>query len=977
MSSFSESRAGASLGGLVGVGGATGSEPLCMQRKSAWVREYRDLPANVMSVDWSGKWILLAGRRLLALQSLRDYEATDGSGVRSCDESIESCGLRKFQRQSKYEVTAAEWAICQNSQEYCAIATCQQIEVVTWRSGEPTLKHSLRAHTRMITDIDWHSKGPPLLASCSIDTFTHLWDLRDPRKPVLSLSAVCMSGASQVGFNRVSGNLVATAHDGDLRIWDQRKGTCPVQYITAHLSRIHGINWSHDHETSLSTASQDGTVKYFDINNPRRAEKIITTSCPVWRARYTPFADGLVTTSVPQQGRGDNSLLMWNNSKQDAPICALVGHTDVVLDFTWGRKEIYDPELITWSRDQTIRIWRIDEEVRKLCERYAATDDDDGLVIEETSNTVPALAGSASIGKQMAGPKSPLREKQPSVSLQHEFSLLNPNIPHIDIEVLDPTKRTATVRISVNGYVIMLQVNFPSLYPNNGIVPEFHYCQGTSLDDALSVALMKVLRTTASQRVKKGRTCLEQCLRALVTHLKKSSASNGDRHLRMQSPRLEGALSSVLHDACVPFPKTSGVRFCQVGMLVTFARPLHTKRITLKQQQNTTPRALSALSGGYLGNVMGSQPILYAHRDPSTSSFYLPDRKPSRHRGTSAKVNVAAVHVYDVSKILYVSRELAESYVISTTNVAEMCRQNRAAAERCGRLDLVQCWSLAEMIAQPGTDFEPDDDMLCAQNPFAKSLLESLILHFARIHDIQTAAMLCCAFGRHCPSALELSMSSSSSSKSINQSHLLSGHRKIKPSGSPYHTILPVDTSSASSINQGWMLAQQLKHLRSNSWSDSLDDFRLLGANGATGGSSSSAQFGDINRGLLGDSNRYLYDNFRRSYAEMLYRWGLLVPRAKVLKFLSNYVDTPRCVEFVTECLHCCRVGAPACATCKKPVLYCSLCRLPVRGAANACLQCGHGGHTDHMRIWFERYDVCATGCGCQCLSISSKLCNL
>ncbi|XP_040165744.1 GATOR complex protein Wdr59 isoform X2 [Anopheles arabiensis] len=974
MSSYTESRVGGSLGGLIGVGGAgaVGSEPLCLQRKSSWVREYRDLQANVMSVDWTGSWILLAGRRLLALQSLRDYESTDASNPRMDDHHHPAvdCGLRKFQRHSKYEVTAAEWAICQHSQEYCAIATCQQIEVVTWRSGEPTLQHSLRAHTRMITDIDWHSKVPHLLASCSIDTFTHLWDLRDPRKPVLSLSAVCMSGASQVGFNRVSGNLVATAHDGDLRIWDQRKGSCPIQYITAHLSRIHGINWSHDHETSLSTASQDGTVKYFDINNPRRAEKIITTSCPVWRARYTPFADGLVTTSVPQQGRGENSLLMWNNSKQDAPICALVGHTDVVLDFAWGRKDIHDPELITWSRDQTIRIWRIDEEVRKLCERFPP-DDDDGFMIEETnggggggsSSVVPG--GAVGGGKFTATvcPKSPMREKQPSVSLQHEFSLLNPNIPHIDIEVLDPIKRTATVRISVNGYVIMLQVNFPALYPNNGTVPEFHYCQGTSLDDSLSLTLMKVLRMTASQRVKKGRTCLEQCLRALVDQLKKSSTSNGDRHLRLQSPRLEGALSSALHDACVPFPKTSGVRFSQVGILVTFSRPLNTKRISLKQQ-NTTPRALSALSGGYLGNVMGSQPILYAHRDPSTSSFYLPDRKSSRHRGSSVKINVSPVHVYDVSKILYVSRELAENYIISTTNVAEMCRHNRAAAERYGRPDLVQCWSLAEMIAQPSTDFESDDDMLCAQNPFAKSLLESLIHHFARIHDVQTAAMLCCAFGRHCPSALELSMSSSSSSKSINQS----------PSGSPYHTILPVDPSS----HQGWLLAQQLKHLRSNSWSDSLDDIRLGPGGGGGGGGGTSIGFvGDINRSLLGDSNRYLYDNFKRSYAEMLYRWGLLVQRAKVLKYLSSYVDTPRCVEFVTECLNCCRVGAPACATCKKPVLYCSLCRLPVRGAANACLHCGHGGHTEHMRIWFERHDVCATGCGCPCLSKSSKLCNL
>lgn len=144
------------------------------------------------------KWYYLLSfdRRHLALQSLEQYDDDDS--------------LRKFYRNSKHEVSAAEWAICQHSQEYCAISVCfinaiisvfhiifiqktsQLIEVVTWRSGDPTLIHSLRAHTRVITDIDWHSKSPHLLASCSIDTFTHLWDLRDPRKPMLSLSAVCM-----------------------------------------------------------------------------------------------------------------------------------------------------------------------------------------------------------------------------------------------------------------------------------------------------------------------------------------------------------------------------------------------------------------------------------------------------------------------------------------------------------------------------------------------------------------------------------------------------------------------------------------------------------------------------------------------------------------------------------------------------------------------------------------------------------------
>lgn len=129
-----------------------------------------------------------------------------------------------------------------------------------------------------------------------------------------------------------------------------------------NLNRIHGINWSHKQETHLTTASQDGTVKYFCINNPRRAEKIITTSSPVWRARYTvnkfnlkfvcflklfpsyfqPFADGLVTVIVPNLGRGENSLLLWNNARQSAPICSFQGHSDVILDFAWRPNRYFD-----------------------------------------------------------------------------------------------------------------------------------------------------------------------------------------------------------------------------------------------------------------------------------------------------------------------------------------------------------------------------------------------------------------------------------------------------------------------------------------------------------------------------------------------------------------------------------------------------------------------------------------------------------
>ena len=143
----------------------------------------------------------------------------------------------------------------------------------------------------------------------------------------------------------------------------------------------------------------------------------------------------------------------------------------------------------------------------------------------------------------------------------------------------------------------------------------------------------------------------------------------------------------------------------------------------------------------------------------------------------------------------------------------------------------------------------------------------------------------------------------------------------------------------------------------------------------------------------------------------MLFRWNLLVPRAKVLKYLSSNPEIHRDVEYVTECTSCARVTkAPLCKECRKPLLKCVLCRLPVKGLANACLNCGHGGHTTHMKVWFsvriyalhttiidsefkrgeshfgakhffynwieskyffsplQKNEFCASGCGCSCL---------
>jgi len=45
----------------------------------------------------------------------------------------------------------------------------------------------------------------------------------------------------------------------------------------------------------------------------------------------------------------------------------------------------------------------------------------------------------------------------------------------------------------------------------------------------------------------------------------------------------------------------------------------------------------------------------------------------------------------------------------------------------------------------------------------------------------------------------------------------------------------------------------------------------------------------------------------------------------------------------------------------------CSICRIPCRGIFSFCGVCFHGGHTDHIRSWFNTHDECPCGCGHRC----------
>ncbi|KAG6890872.1 hypothetical protein C0992_012008 [Termitomyces sp. T32_za158] len=259
-----------------------------------------------------------------------------------------------------WDVADVQWNPHPSRAEY--IVSTSSEKLLIWNLllvGKTSIDFILQAHYRAITDINWHTTECDIVISTGIDSWLWAWDLRATRKPIFGLSAF-KAGGTQVKWNRQDANILASSHADEVLIWDRRKGSLPIKSIKAHGAKIYGIDWAHDRRDELVTCSLDKTIKIWDTSTEDFEPKsTIHTTYPIWRARTLPFGRGVLSLAQ----RGDTALEMYAAGKTDMPVERFEGHTDVVKEFVWRRGGEDEYQLITWSKDRTLRFWPIEPEV--------------------------------------------------------------------------------------------------------------------------------------------------------------------------------------------------------------------------------------------------------------------------------------------------------------------------------------------------------------------------------------------------------------------------------------------------------------------------------------------------------------------------------------------------------------------------------------------------------------------------------------
>lgn len=993
------------------------------------VSEYRDMNAcNSMCVNNTGSLALLAGRRAYGLVDL-DHPAHL---------------KHKELRHSKWEVSTSQWSAVEEN--LVAVASNNKLELLTWTGSELVLDTPLRSHTRVVTDISWHWFDTNLLATSSTDNHIYIWDRRDLRKPSQVLQS--LAGATKIQWNKVSGKFLASAHEGEVKLWDMRSSCAPASYINAHLYKIYGLDWSFDQEDHLVTASQDSTVKFWNIASPGKAEHVMKIAqAPVWKVRYTPFGDGLLTLMMHTLLRGENNLMLWDRNDLRSPVHTFYGHSDMVLEFDWRQLPSTSKyQLVTWSKDLTLRLWTINNDLQRqvgqvLDDTEDKIDEEDKLdeeveVAEDKEEVGDAIEAceineklsfdpmddAVVVASPIVNPLSLRRQdslfgshmdesmracstsitdltspiaKNKSMNLNYEFSLINLS-DELTVEDMNIKDRTITVSAQTTKNTLVLNVKFPFNYPNQ-TAPLFRFLHGTTIDNATRSRILQKLKSASRSAISRNRRCLESCLRmfeAEVDLLKKSEEDD----IHANNPQLSGSLHSPINilgafqDSNIPFPRTSGAKFCGDGNLVCFGR---TRQYTVKlvnathsednglapkrnKEVSKTPRAMSGLNnvtGGTTSPKYSMSMSLYGQSPQEAAYFPFKARVPRvrfgkqmsrqsmssvdnndiskltgysnemRKNSESAKPIQGTVTIYNVGSLLPVDRRLANTYLLPTSpgavgmSKSDVCNHNANVAAQIGRKDLIQIWSLAALTATEFNETPTYSSIPWACHPFGRNLLQKIMDHYIASHDIQTVATISCIFGN----------------KSDNTPRV---RKKNSKSESTY-------TDAKDSVALDALSFNVIKHNRSNSDTQSPDDLILSTIN-----EDEETIFNDSK--LLDPAKNEIYDCYIEAYAELLYRWQLLDKRTEVTKCLSesrNNYDKSVC-NISVDCQQpkCAQlVRGPCCAFCHQMLLTCSVCRVSCRGLTTLCAVCGHGGHTHHLSQWFKNHDVCPTGCGCNC----------
>eukprot|EP00041_Stephanoeca_diplocostata_P033367 m.1101403 g.1101403 ORF g.1101403 m.1101403 type:complete len:965 (-) comp24323_c0_seq3:1963-4857(-) len=861
------------------------------------------------------------------------------------------------------------------------LASTFNTEVLIWDTTAGKLLNAWKLHSRPLSSIHWSYFDANILASCSNDKYMRLVDIRT-KKPIMALSGG--TGASIVRWSPRMGSTLASTHDGSVKIWDTRMAAMS-QSITAHTSKITSIDWSPtvaDEFVTTALASHDQSVRFFSLKRPNQPVAAIRTNS-AYRAFYTPFGRGVVTSTRQDTSKtAARGILLWSvdaifsgDTASATPVATFHGH---LYDWWLGDDKCSQPRIVVWNSG--LNVSPIDEAVcRAIGVVPTSPVEDEECVAPSEQKTVASRAtdapgsqtSSSVIGALDRIGATAQKTIEGSKTMEQELhDLQHSTMRGISVIYIDNDGRACEIkakasarhkRSSVLSEVgIHLKTVFPPEYPK-GVPPLFQLVSLTGVNEAdFQNAISVELAELAAAYVRNHKTCLHPCLQLLVELLEDRATAMRDLRAKVAhgSPVQRRPSRNDTHqdgDVVYRVARTSGACFC--GSTLVFFSNAMTRELSRDQGMSSEKGSVgdvhstggsssksssqnhreasqsrkdavrsgvgrSGVSNFFYGSsskrksARAQQPILSPLARKSMATDTATSHGGSGTPSTGPAGTPAAVALYDLSSLLMISPTLASEYCtrapVPTEESEDVPSSNKAVGAAA------TCVHNGEVARAAGRQ------------------------DLARLWKVAALAL----------------------------------DQRITCGKSDPHSTLPwtLQPCGGKAIEQLLSFALKQRDIQT----------------AAVLACVVTQTRGQTDPALLPSTVVSTYGYVQLSYAEVLGRWGLrtlaaamrqagtlavrghMQPPSESLS-TQHMDDTGKSPTIASQCRSClafqpgsvCTQGS--CGT--SLVNRCSVCRRYVRQRMVFCLDCGHGGHSECMALWFDTADstACATGCGCLC----------
>ena len=246
--------------------------------------------------------------------------------------------------------------ILTRSSRYVTTCTCS---LMLWNAETGNLLHHLEGHTKLVTAMEFSSKGDQILTA-SEDGTARLWSVGAGE--LIHTFDDHEGSVNSAKFSPSGKTIATTSTDKTVKIWLTETGE--LQHtLLGHADNVTYATYSPNGKR-LFTASNDETVKVWDAETGEELQTLSGHPTVVKHIAFSPDQKYLLTiaTGIAEV---NNTIMLWNAASLDLihkiegnlRDKEAIGHRERIIDavFTYNSKQLicsdYDGELKVWDTE--------------------------------------------------------------------------------------------------------------------------------------------------------------------------------------------------------------------------------------------------------------------------------------------------------------------------------------------------------------------------------------------------------------------------------------------------------------------------------------------------------------------------------------------------------------------------------------------------------------------------------------------------